>query len=92
MAQRVGKTGTLVPTGGAAYAYDERGRLLGEYDATGAVLQETVFLAEMPVGVLKQTVAGPPAAITTSVYYVYADHINTPRGITVSSIGNIVKI
>src|SRR5476649_1047029 len=56
----------------------------------GAMLQETVFLGDMPVSVLKQTSTGSPATVATSAYYVYADHINTPRIITDSATNNVV--
>lgn len=89
LGQRVSKTGTLVPTGGNEYVYDERGHLLGEYDASGEVVQETVFLDDLPVAVLKpSTTEG--SELGTSVYYVYTDHINTPRVITEASTGNTV--
>ncbi|WP_158568021.1 MULTISPECIES: RHS repeat-associated core domain-containing protein [unclassified Duganella] len=90
LGQRVSKTGTLVPTGGNEYVYDEAGHLLGEYDASGAVVQETIFLGDMPVSVLKQNTIGTPAVVSNSVYYVYADHINAPRVITEASTGNVV--
>ena len=54
------------------------------------MLQETVFLGDMPVSVLKQTSTGSPATVATSAYYVYADHINTPRIITDSATNNVV--
>ena len=90
LGQRVSKTNSIVPTGGNEYVYDEAGHLLGEYDATGAVVQETVFLGDMPVAVLKQASTGTPPAVTTATYYVYADHINTPRVIADSASGAIV--
>jgi len=90
LGQRVSKTGTLVSTGGNEYVYDEAGRLLGEYDAAGQVLQETVFLGDTPVAVLKQTAAGAPAVVSTSPYYIYADHLNTPRVITDAGNGSVV--
>lgn len=62
--QRVVKMGPGVETGANHYAYDESGRLLGEYKADGSVIQETVYLDDQPVAVL----AG-------EIYYVYADHI-----------------
>ena len=47
------------------FAYDEAGRLIGEYDATGAAIQETVWLGDTPVAVLKPHT--PPAfAVSTS--------------------------
>jgi RHS repeat-associated protein len=61
------------------YVYDQAGQLLGEYDRDGAVLQETVYLDGMPVAVLKQEQG------STVPYYVYADHLNTPRVITRAS-------
>lgn len=82
--QRVKKSGpaALVTSGAAHYVYDEDGKLLGEYDADGNPVYETVYLGSMPVGALKQT--GKPATsdIAVSIYNVYSDHIDTPRVIT----------
>lgn len=88
--QRVVKTGAAVATGTNYYAYDEEGRLLGEYDSSGAMLQETVYLGSMPVSVLKRIVAEPPPALATAVYYVYSDHIDAPRIIIDSATNAIV--
>ncbi len=52
------------------YVFAEDGKLLGEYDSTGAVLQETVWRGDIPIAVLRPG---------TVVYYVHADHLNTPR-------------
>jgi RHS repeat-associated protein len=87
--QRVSKTGSLVGTGGTEYVYDENGRLLGEYNATGGVIQETVYLEGTPVSVLKQAMTGSPAVATTVLHYVYADHIATPRIVTSAATGDI---
>jgi RHS repeat-associated protein len=59
--QRVSKTGpaAVVPTGANYYVYDEAGHLLGEYDASLNPIQETVYLGDLPVAVLK---AGAAAA------------------------------
>ncbi len=82
--QRVRKSGptSLVATGAVLYVYDEAGRLLGDYNNSLRVLRETVYLGEMPIVVLGQTVAGSPANYTTQVYHVYCDQIGTPRVIT----------
>jgi len=74
--QRVFKTGpsTVIATGIAYYAYDEAGRLLGEYDANGLAIYETVYLGDTPVAALTQ-----PAAGQTTVSYIYPDHLNTAR-------------
>ena len=94
LGQRVLKSGPdpLVPSGQQQYVYDEAGHLIGEYDATGAMIEETVYLGDMPVAVLKQSIdATAPAPITsTNVYYVYADQINTPRVITQASDNQMV--
>jgi RHS repeat-associated protein len=84
--QRVRKSGpsTIVATGSNNYVYDKAGHLIGEYDANQQVIEETVYLGDLPVAVLKQTVTGTGTSqnTATNIYYVYADHINTPRVIT----------
>jgi RHS repeat-associated protein len=84
--QRVQKQGpaSVVATGSNSYVYDEQGHLIGEYDANQQVIEETVYLGSLPVAVLTQMIAGTGTSQTTatSIYYVYADHINTPRVIT----------
>lgn len=71
--QRVRKSGASVNVGANYYVYDEGDRLLGEYEANGNPIQESVFLNDTPVAVL-----------ANGVSYVYADHINTPRVIAAS--------
>jgi len=61
------------------FVYDEAGYLLGEYDGTGAVIQETVWLGDLPVGVLK------PGAL----YNVNPDHLGAPLTVT-DATGQIV--
>ena len=68
LGQRVKKAGAST----TLYAYDEQGQLLGEYDGSGNPIQETVWLGEIPVLTLRGT----------AVYYVHADHLNTPRRVT----------
>ncbi len=66
LGQRVKKTGpwAVVNRGINQYVYDEQGRLVGEYDGEGRVLQETVYLNDLPVAVLKQaTTANTAAAV-----------------------------
>jgi len=85
--QRVIKIGpsSVVPTGTQIYVYDEASHLLGEYNNSLAVVQETVFLGDAPIIVLTQTVSGSPATTTTNVYNVYTDQIGAPRVITQAS-------
>ena len=54
------------------YAYDEQACLIGEYNATGQAVNETVYLFGQPVAVLKGT----------DVFNVHADHLGSPRKIT----------
>lgn len=81
--QRVYKAGSAVPTGAAYFVYDEQGRVLGEYDATGAPHYEVIWLGDQPMGVIHQTRSGTPPNVTisTRVDFVYADHLNAPRAI-----------
>jgi RHS repeat-associated protein len=57
------------------YMYDESGHLIGEYDEQGGLIQETVWLGDIPVATVRP---GSPVAI----YYVQTDHLNTPRQVT----------
>jgi YD repeat-containing protein len=70
LGQRVAKTGAA----GVAvhYVYDEAGRLLGEYDGEGQAIQETVYLGDLPVAVLKPGAAtGTDQVPGSSIYYAY---------------------
>jgi RHS repeat-associated protein len=79
--ERVFKTSSA---GTTYYVYDEQGHLLGEYDAHGKPLQETVYLGDLPVAVIKPGASGP------AVYYVYADHLQAPRVLTRAADNQIV--
>ena len=69
-------------TGSSAtrFVYDEAGRLWGEYDAAGTLIQEFVWLDDLPVAVLRDNGSGG-----TNVFYVHPDHLGTPRAITRAS-------
>jgi RHS repeat-associated protein len=68
LGQRVKKT---TAAGTTLFAYDEAGRLLGEYDQAGNLIQETVYLGDTPLAVVKPT----------GMHYIHPDHLNTPRKI-----------
>lgn len=70
LGQRVAKTGGNVINGGDYFAYDEAGHTLGEYDALGNPVQETVWFGGGPVGVVKPG---------SGLFYVFADQLGTPR-------------
>lgn len=74
--ERIGKT---VGSNTTRFVYDEDGHLLGEYTASGALIQETIWLDDTPVAMIKPNGAG------VQVFYVFADHLDTPRVITNSA-------
>ena len=49
--------------------YDEAGHWLGDYDANGNTKQQSIWLGDMPVGLVD----------AQQLYYVEADHLGTPR-------------
>lgn len=57
------------------FAYDDAGHLVGEYGPTGNLIQETVYLGDIPVSV----------RTTLGTFYVHADWRNAPRQIDNSS-------
>jgi hypothetical protein len=73
LGQRTKKSGGVAGT--VVNVYDEAGHLLGEYNGTGGLVQETVWLGDIPVAILRP---GTPAAI----YYVHANQLNAPVAIT----------
>jgi RHS repeat-associated protein len=68
------------PSSVRLFAYDEAGRLLGEYDAAGKLVQEIVWLDDIPVASLRLP-AGASSG-PAEVFYIHADHLNTPRRIS----------
>jgi RHS repeat-associated protein len=77
LGQRIKRTASGITT---LYVYDEAGHLAGEYTSTGALIQETVWLGDIPVATLRPNGSGG-----VIVYYVHADHLNTPRLVTDTS-------
>ena len=55
--------------------YDESGRWLGDYDHNGAVLQQAIWLDDLPVGLLAGTGANQ------KLHYIEPDHLGTPRAV-----------
>ncbi|MGH8201638.1 MAG: RHS repeat-associated core domain-containing protein [Steroidobacteraceae bacterium] len=60
-------------SGTTLYVYDQAGHLLGEYDGSGNLIQETVWLGDIPVATLR------PSGSSIAIYYVVTDQLNTPR-------------
>ncbi len=65
------------PAGTVLYWYDEQGHLLGEYDGSGNLIEETVWLGDIPVATLRPKTGGG-----VDIFYVHTDHLNTPRAVT----------
>jgi RHS repeat-associated protein len=61
--------------GTVLYAYDEAGHLLGEYSSSGSLVQETIWLGDIPIATI--TGAGTPV-----IAYVHSDHLGTPVRVT----------
>ena len=61
------------PSGMTLYVYDQAGHLLGEYDGSGNLIQETVWFGDIPVATLR------PSDSSITIYYVVTDQLNTPR-------------
>lgn len=61
------------PSGTTLYVYDQAGHLAGEYDGSGNLIQETVWLGDIPVATLR------PSGSSIAIYYVVTDQVDTPR-------------
>ncbi|HEY4210369.1 MAG TPA: RHS repeat-associated core domain-containing protein [Steroidobacteraceae bacterium] len=73
LGQMIKTSGTL---GTVLYSYDEAGHLSGEYDGSGALIEETVWLGDIPAATLR------PNGASVAIYYVHTDQLNTPRQVT----------
>ena len=82
--QRISKNGPLSPN--FFFFYDPAGQLIGEYRDNSStatptddwlVRQETIWLEDIPVAVITKATATSPI----QVYFIHADHLNTPRAI-----------
>jgi len=81
LGQRVKKA---TAAGSTLFVYDEFGHMVGEYDDTGAAIQEVVWLGDIPVATVRQEACG------LSIFYIHTDHLNTPRRITRRSTSDVV--
>lgn len=57
------------------YVYNESGQLIGEYNQYGVVIREYVWFGNIPIAILTGD----------QVYYIYSDHLNTPREVVNSA-------
>jgi RHS repeat-associated protein len=70
MIEKSGSAGTTI------FMQDEAGHLIGEYNASGGLIEETVWLSDIPVATLVPNGTGG-----INIFYVHTDHLNTPRKI-----------
>lgn len=59
------------------FVYDQGGQLLGEYDSNGNAIREYVWMGSTPIAVFTPDPAN--SANPPIVYYIHADHLDTPR-------------
>ncbi|MBB5356833.1 RHS repeat-associated protein [Rhodanobacter sp. ANJX3] len=76
LGQRIGK----VTTTAERYAYNQSGQLLAEYGATN---RDYLWMDDVPVAVVDNTING--SVTTSTINYITADQLNTPRAVTNSA-------
>jgi RHS repeat-associated protein len=81
--------------------WDDAGHIIGEYEWGGSFqqlpnsvvpVQETVYLGDLPVATLVGQITSDPEgnlAMLHPIYYVHADHLNTPRRVTQPSTNSL---
>jgi RHS repeat-associated protein len=73
LGQRIKRGGTVT----RVFFYDQAGHLQGEYTAARSLVQETVWLGDIPVATLRSKSGGG-----VDIFYVHTDHLNTPRKVS----------
>lgn len=72
---------------GVRFVYDEQGRLLGEYRSDGGLIQETVWLGNLPIATIRPDTKN---INRTLAYYVHPDHLGAPRAVSDPAINKVV--
>src|SRR5215471_8110909 len=62
---------------------DDAGHLIGEYDGSGNLIEETIWLGDIPVATLR------PNGSSVNIYYVHTDHLYAPRKVSQPSTGTL---
>jgi RHS repeat-associated protein len=81
LGQMIEKSGTA---GTTIFMQDESGHLIGEYDGSGNLIEETVWLGDVPVATLQ-----PNGSDGVNIFYVHTDHLNAPRKVAQPSTGTL---
>jgi RHS repeat-associated protein len=63
---------------------DEAGHLIGEYNSSGGLIEETVWLGDIPVATLQPNGSGG-----INIFYIHTDHLNAPRKISQPTTGTL---
>lgn len=71
-------------SGTTVFMQDESGHLIGEYNGSGQLVEETVWLGDTPVVTLQPNGSGG-----VSIYYLHTDHLNTPRKVAQPTTGTL---
>jgi len=84
LGERIGKVASFPQAVTERYAYNEAGQLIGEYGTTN---RDYIWLGGLPVAVVDNTING--SVTTSTVNYVTADQLGTPRVVT-NSAGTVI--
>jgi RHS repeat-associated protein len=82
LGERIYKNATS--SGVTLFMYDEGHHLIGEYGSSGNLIEETVWMDDIPVATLR------PSGSGIAIYYVHTDHLNRPRKISVPASSALV--
>lgn len=85
LGQRIGKVATFPQTSTERFSYDEGSHLIGEYGTTSN--RDYIWLGDIPVAVIDNTING--SVTTSTVNYITADQLGTPRAVT-DSAGTVI--
>jgi RHS repeat-associated protein len=77
LGQRTAKVATFPVSVSQRFVYDEASQLIGEYGTTN---KDYIWLGSLPVAVIDNTING--SVTTSTVNYVTADGLGTPRAVT----------
>lgn len=63
------------------FTFDEEGHLLGEYDASGNLMTEVIWLDDTPIATIKPNAETHDGLVAGSfkVFFIHPDHLDTPR-------------
>jgi len=82
--ERINKVATTPQAVTERYGYDETSHLIDEYGTTN---RDYIWLGDLPVAVIDNVIDG--SVTTSTVNYITADQLNTPRAVT-NSAGTVI--